>query len=99
MPGLRIDIEGRDRARRLQSLIDAGRDATLLFEDIGGSPAFRAARDEVQVGSNLIYAATHQFGDPARNIPARPFLGLSTDDRTEILALAQAWLEAAANRP
>jgi len=56
MPGLRIDIEGRDRARRLQSLIDAGRDATLLFEDIGGTPAFRAARDEAQIGSNPMIA-------------------------------------------
>ena len=28
-------------------------------------------------GTNLVYAATHQFGDPERNIPARPFLGAS----------------------
>lgn len=27
------------------------------------------------IGSNLIYAATHQYGDSSRNIPARPFIG------------------------
>ena len=36
------------------------------------------------VGTPLIYGATHQFGDPRRNIPARPFLGLSVADRAEI---------------
>lgn len=39
---------------------------------------------EAVVGSNLIYAATHQFGDASRNIPARPYLGLSADNRTDI---------------
>ncbi len=28
-------------------------------------------------GTNLIYAATHQYGDPSRNIPQRQFLGWS----------------------
>ena len=28
----------------------------------------------VWIGTNIIYARTHQFGDPARNIAARPFL-------------------------
>ena len=28
----------------------------------------------VIVGSNVPYAATHNYGDPSRNIPARPFL-------------------------
>ena len=41
----------------------------------------------VEVGSNLVYAATHQFGDPDRRIPARPYLGLSADDERDIEAL------------
>ena len=32
--------------------------------------------DSAVAESNLIYAATHQFGDEKRGIPARPFLGL-----------------------
>ncbi|MGB0468325.1 MAG: phage virion morphogenesis protein [Pontibacterium sp.] len=35
------------------------------------------------------YAATHQFGDDRRNIPARPFLGISDGDEREILEILQ----------
>ena len=43
----------------------------------------------VQVGSNLEYAATHQFGRD--KIPARPFLGLSLQDNQEIRATIADW--------
>ena len=33
---------------------------------------------------NLVYAATHHFGAPRRGIPARPFLGVSSDARAVI---------------
>ena len=36
-------------------------------------------------GTNLVYAATHQFGDPERNILARPFLGASGEDNRFIV--------------
>lgn len=38
------------------------------------------------VGSNLIYAAIHQFGgdEVGINIPARPYLGLSEEDEADI---------------
>lgn len=40
---------------------------------------------DIQVGSRLEYAAVHQFGSAdGRVIPARPYLGLSRADRTEI---------------
>ena len=58
------------------------------------------------VGSNLIYAAVHQFGSdqsavpadlPAgaagTGIPARPYLGLSADNRTDIEDLVVGRLE------
>ncbi|MCC8998035.1 MAG: phage virion morphogenesis protein [Candidatus Contendobacter sp.] len=32
-----------------------------------------------------MYGATHQFGNPNLNIPARPFLGLSQSDEQELL--------------
>jgi len=47
----------------------------------------------VEIGTPLVYGATHQFGDDDRNIPARPFLGLSDADRDEIEALAVDHLE------
>ena len=43
--------------------------------------------DSAVAGTNLVYAATHQFGsgDDGRNIPARPFLGLWPEHRDAIL--------------
>ena len=42
--------------------------------------------DEVAVaGTNLIYAATHHYGDDTRGIPARPFLGVSDEARQAII--------------
>ena len=46
-------------------------------------------KTRVQVGSNAPYAATHQFG--RGTIPARPFLGLGTHDRTELQAIIADW--------
>ena len=36
-------------------------------------------------GTNVVYAATHHFGDPRRGVPARPFLGVSADARDAVL--------------
>ena len=36
-------------------------------------------------GTNVVYAATHHYGDPRRGIPARPFLGVSADARDAVL--------------
>jgi phage virion morphogenesis protein len=46
---------------------------------------YRAGPHEVRIGTPLIYGATHQFGDPRRNIPARPIFGLSRSDEQGIL--------------
>lgn len=51
----------------------------------------RASRDRVSVGTEVIYAAIHQFGGKAGrgrkvNLPARPFLGVRDKDWTEIKA-------------
>ena len=54
-----------------------------------------ATAREVQVGSNWPYAAIHQFGgaDVGKpGLPARPYLGLSDDDRAEITDLAEDFL-------
>lgn len=40
----------------------------------GEEQIFEVGAGEVIVGTNVIYAATHQHGDAGRNIPARPFL-------------------------
>lgn len=47
---------------------------------------------ELLFGTNSIYGATHQFGDPKRGIPARPFLGLSDTDRQDVLEIINEYL-------
>jgi len=44
----------------------------------------------VLVGATKIYAATHQFG--RGKIPARPYLGISTSNATDIMMVAQQFL-------
>ena len=70
----------------------------------GGSKLFREGdlddsiqhflRDagEVVVGSSLVYAATHQFGDPGRGIPARPFLGFSPENERDLEEIIEDWV-------
>ncbi|MEM7046990.1 MAG: phage virion morphogenesis protein [Pseudomonadota bacterium] len=53
---------------------------------------FAVEGDQVRIGSELVYAATHQHGDESRNIPARPYLGLSEQDRNEIKDVADDYL-------
>lgn len=34
-----------------------------------------------KIGTNVVYARTHEFGNPDRNIPARPYLRPGIEDR------------------
>lgn len=59
-------------------------------------------RDQVAVGSGEPYAAMMQFGGSKSqfphlwgDIPARPFLGISPTDATNIVAEIEEWLKAA----
>lgn len=43
--------------------------------DLGPDQVFETDKvGEVTVGTNIVYAGTHQRGNPSKNIPARPFL-------------------------
>ena len=66
----------------------------LLGEsDLLDSLDYQVHADSVEIGTNLIYAATHQFGDDDRGIPARPFLGLSDDNEHELESVVNGYLE------
>ncbi|PCJ57853.1 MAG: phage virion morphogenesis protein [Rhodospirillaceae bacterium] len=88
-----IAWEKSERVKRAQgnaqTLVD---DAHLL-----GSLTHNAASDSVEVGSNKIYAAIHQFGgrtgrNHAVDMPARPYLGLDAGDEREIGAIVDDYL-------
>ena len=51
--------------------------------------------DSAGWGSNLIYARTHQQGDMKRNIPARPYLGLSDRDVEDLMAIIGQFMDEA----
>lgn len=73
-PSLRTQAEGG------QILVDSAR----LRNSIG----YEASPDLILVGSNVEYAAIHQYGGKAgRNlateVPARPFLGITPEDMAE----------------
>lgn len=70
---------------------------------------YRLGPDRVEIGSSLVYAAVQQFGAaqgafgrtrrgapiPWGDIPARPFLGLSEDDRGAIAGILAERIEGA----
>jgi phage virion morphogenesis protein len=63
------------------------------------SLTYKAGPDEVAVGTNVVYAAIHQFGGETGRkgarfkMPARPYLGVDEDNRQYIGALVRAHLE------
>ena len=65
-------------------------------EGLLGSITSASGRDWAAAGTNLRYAATHQFGRDA--IPARPFLALWPEEREELEADVRNWLLAGARK-
>ncbi|UWS78508.1 phage virion morphogenesis protein [Phaeobacter sp. G2] len=72
---------------------------------------YEADKDSVEYGSNAIQSAVMQFGAakgafgtasngssiPWGNIPARPFIGISEEDETNLALELEEWLERAAD--
>lgn len=48
---------------------------------------------DVVVGATKIYAAVHQYGWKEKNITARPYVGLSAENKVEIIEIINAFLE------
>lgn len=67
-----------------------GGDKLLQSEGfLRGSINHQVVGGAVEVGSNLVYAGHHQFGSKKKSgrgsgVPARPFLGVSADNRDAI---------------
>lgn len=87
----KVNAKGRRIAAGKKPLIGESR---ALSQTIN----YTADNNSVEIGSPLVYAATHQFGAkrgqygkskknspiPWGDIPARPFLGISSDDEEAI---------------
>ncbi|MCL2346106.1 MAG: phage virion morphogenesis protein [Desulfobulbus sp.] len=89
----RLNARGSTRAINKKPLVDTG--------DLHGSITYQVESDSLLVGTNHFAgkwdagAAVHQFGSRDGRIPARPFLGLSSDDEETILDLLRRNLEEA----
>ena len=56
---------------------------------------YQAGEDELFFSTSQVtgkYAATHQFGRPEANIPARPFMGVNDDNSDHIISIFNRYL-------
>lgn len=67
----------RARTTGGQTLVDTGRLRGSITHQVRGMNVF--------VGTNVVYAATHQYG--RGKIPQRSFLGINEDDKDTILSI------------
>lgn len=65
--------------------------------DLRDTITTEVSTDSLMIGSNVLYARAHQLGYPKRNLPARPFLGLSEDNKDFILEAGMDYLDAPPN--
>lgn len=71
----------------------------VLHGHLMDSIAHQTSERAVRIGTNRVYGATHQFGDPGRNIPARPFIGVSEADKDEIVEILEEHITRALRSP
>lgn len=55
-----------------------------------GSITHNVSGTELEVGTNLVYSGVHQYGHG--KIPARPYLGVSSENQDELEATVEAYL-------
>lgn len=70
------------------------RDTVRLYQSL----TYAVDRNQVEVGSNVVYARIHQLGGEtgrghAAKIPARPYLGMSKADEREALEIVTDYLK------
>ena len=73
----------RHKGGQMNILTDTG--------ELRRSVAYKAFKSRVIFGSALKYAATHQFG--RGNIPSRPYLGVTEEDKSKVLSMMKAYLK------
>lgn len=66
------------RTQLSKILVDTGRlRASVVAVAASADAVRRQGRYWIEWGTRTPYARAHQYGDPARNLPARPYLGVS----------------------
>jgi phage virion morphogenesis protein len=67
---------------------------SLLISERKLVNSFRAvvSAGKGELGSPLPYAAAHHFGVPGRNLPARPYFGMGSDDISKLDDVINTWV-------
>lgn len=65
----------------------------VLFGHLLDSISYNVTSGEIEVGSNLVYAWIHQVGSEDGDTPARPYLGLSDENVTELRGVVNDWFK------
>ena len=88
--------EGTPWKPSLRAITEGGKTLRLTGR-LRNSITFVASKDAVEIGTNVVYSAIHQFGGAAgrggkSKLPARPYLGASEPDKTEILRIVNGYI-------
>jgi phage gpG-like protein len=90
------------RLRKSFEIVKRGGDVLLTVAKSAGGGTARAGFKAHGAVSNVVYFPTHQFGYPAKNIPARPMLPIKGDAldlpetyRTAIRNVLDIWVKGA----
>jgi phage gpG-like protein len=95
--GGRITKKTAQKMANRKPLVDTGILQDTIRYQVG------ADGNSVEIGTNRFAseweggAAVHQFGDKEGNIPARPFLGVSSNDRVDVLDILDRFVAQAIN--
>jgi phage virion morphogenesis protein len=87
-------------SKKGQTRLTSKKPLTGKTRELQNTIGYLVSGDSLMVGSPLSYAAMQQFGGktaansmiPDKTIPARPFLGLSTDDEATIIDIVSSYL-------
>lgn len=81
-PWQRLSAEYEAQLRARQNRIRILQRSGALRRSI----VWQSDKKSVQIGSNRVYAATHELGDPVRNIPKRSYLKPSDEEVQQIVS-------------
>ncbi|HAT05390.1 MAG TPA: phage virion morphogenesis protein [Aeromonas salmonicida] len=65
-----------------------------LNDDLRDTLNYQAEPQTLYFGTPMVYGAAHQFGRPEINLPERPYLGLSEEDKQSVLETLEGYLTA-----
>jgi len=89
-----VDPEGnpwRPLSLNYRATKPRNRDKILTLDGhLRRSLRYQVRGSELLFGTNLVYGAVHQFGH--EDVPARPYLGVSPEDTSELVLILADWL-------